>query len=60
MTPPRKRREQGRQDVPKDRHRRTEDGRDRRVRVPYNCISRFTHLTQELARESDGKTLEWL
>jgi hypothetical protein len=28
--------------------------------VPYNCISRFTDLTQELARESDGKTLEWL
>jgi hypothetical protein len=60
MTPPRKRREQGRQDVPKDRHRRTEDGRDRRVRVPYNCISRLTDLTQKLARESDGKTLEWL
>jgi hypothetical protein len=60
MTPPRKRREQRRQDVPRDRHRRTEDGRDRRVRVPYNCVSRLTDITRKLAGKSDGTTLEWL
>jgi hypothetical protein len=59
-TPPRKRREQRRQDVPRDRHRRTEDGRDRRVRVPHNCVSRLTDITQKLAGKSDGTTLEWL
>ena len=32
----------------KDKHRLTEDGRDRRVRVPRTCLSQLIHLTQKL------------
>ncbi|GLJ17067.1 hypothetical protein SUGI_0295300 [Cryptomeria japonica] len=46
--------------VSKDKHLLTEEGRDRRARLPRECALKLYPLTRKLGYKWDGETVEWL